>query len=254
MKLATTLDRVVGREAWNEAILTATAPTPWGTFARGAPIGALCLSIAQQETQYRIVPHTPEVTLSPFEAWQQTYGTSGGTPDAYFMEVECSCHATLGRHPAFISPSVARCSRTEFVSCRHWKEDYSDATMCSECWPIPRTHVDIEFHRSPCACMYPCDSCRVILQELVITTDLEDLLDMGVPVRIVAQTPHQANPPSSDRTGAVEGPAPEDTPTDHTPRHRRQEGPEPTHNKTEKRIVQDGVMPVQRGGVVPVRP
>ena len=91
----------------------------------------------------------------------------------------------------------------EFVSFRHWKKDYDDATTCSECWPIPRGYGDPEYYRGYYACMCTCDSCRVILQELVGATYLEGFLDMGVPARIAAQTLHQVNPSSDNRTGAV---------------------------------------------------
>ena len=129
------------------------------------------------------------------------------------MVVECSCHATLGRSLEFISPSEARCSRTEFVSFRHWEEDYDDATMCSECWPHPRGYgVDPEYYRCCNACMCTCDSCRVVLQELVDSTDIDQLLDMDVPAGLAAQTPHQANPPPDNWTDPVEVSTPEGSP------------------------------------------
>ena len=128
------------------------------------PIYTRCLSLAQQKAQYRVVPHNPEITLSPFAFWQQKYDISGGTPDTNFVEVECNCHATLGRSLEFISPSEARCSRTQLVSFRHLDEDYEKANMCSECWPhLRRYGVDLEYHRCYNASRCTCDSCRVIL-------------------------------------------------------------------------------------------
>ena len=134
------------------------------------------------------------------------------------MEIQCYCHANLGRSVELVAEIEAPCSHTQFVSFRHLEEDHEGATMCTKCWPHPRgcyRGYTPEFHRSRNACLYTCSLCRVILPDLVDNPPIDRLLDMGVPRWLVTdlqQTPHQVNPSLDDRSELFNYPAPDGTP------------------------------------------
>ena len=67
----------------------------------------------------------------------QWWDLEGGTPDTNMLEVECFCHATLGRSREFVSLSEARCSRTRLVLFRYWGEDYENANYVPRVMAVP---------------------------------------------------------------------------------------------------------------------